>query len=241
MEEENFEKTKYWVELAKWFIVSVAFVLVSMIIDWKFKSRDKSLDEVKFYSDKYLTELIILNDNVGPRYKLAQFFKCVTVDNDQREGWVRYFEEVKIDFDNLNKKDSLYKIDQIKILENDSSQWDEKQKLQFKLLQNRINKVDIALNSELKLPNQSPSKFYIIISGDNTLEEAEYERIKFNNYETKIILRNGAYRTVIEFDSIESANKSLNNIKSMKSDAYLVDATKWCPNLLPQENHFVCN
>src|SRR5690606_3142233 len=102
-------------------------------------------------------------------------------------------------------------------------------------------KVDIALNAELKLPNQLPSIFYIVISADNNLEEAEYERRKFRNYETKIILRNGIFRTVIEFDNIESANRSLTNIKSIKSDAYLVNASKWCSNLMPKENHFVCN
>lgn len=95
MENDNFEKTKYWIELAKWFIVSVALVLISNIVNWNFTSRDKSFDEVKFYSEKYMTELIVLNDKVGPRYKLAQFFKSVTVNEDQRDGWIRYYDDVK--------------------------------------------------------------------------------------------------------------------------------------------------
>lgn len=240
MENDNFEKTKYWVELVKWFIVSVALVSISMIIDWKFTSRDKSFDEVKFYSEKYMTDLIVLNNNIGPRYKLAQFFKSVTVDEDQRDGWERYYKEVKKEYDDLRAKDSLNR-EESQILEKDSLKWGEKERKRYQLLQSKIEKANIELNSELQLPDQKKSSYYIIIGGYNTLKKAEDEKNKFVNFDSKIIYRNGSYRTVIEFNDLESANKNLATIKTKKSDAYLVNASKWCSNLVPKENYFICN
>jgi hypothetical protein len=222
MENDNFEKTKYWVELAKWFFVSVALVLITNIVNWNFTSRDKSFDEVKFYSEKYMTELIVLNDKVGPRFKLAQFFKNVTVNKDQRDGWKRYYDDVKAEYNDLVKKDSLNRIEQSQILQKDSTSWNKNEKEQYKILQNKIDKIDIELNSGLQLPNKQVQKHYIIVGGDKTLEEAKYEKNKFMNFDTKIIFRSGSYRTIIEFNSYENATTNLLAIKTKKSDAYLL-------------------
>ncbi|WP_430409567.1 SPOR domain-containing protein [Kordia sp.] len=241
MESDKFEKTKYWIELAKWFIVSVALVLISNIVNWNFTSRDKSFDEVKFYSEKYMTELIVLNDKVGPRYKLAQFFKNVIVNKDQRDGWIRYYDDVKKEYNNLKKKDSIDKLKKQKILEKDSTKWNESEKEQFRILQNEIEKMDIQLNSELQLPNEEKQKYYIIVGSGKTLKEAEDEKNKFMSFDSKIILRNGSYRIVIEFNSYENASKNISVIKTKKSDAYIVNAHKWCSNLIQKESHYECN
>lgn len=241
MENDKFEKTKYWIELAKWFIVSVALVLITNIVNWNFTSRDKSFDEVKFYSEKYMTELIVLNDKVGPRYKLAQFFKNVTVNKDQRDGWARYYSDVKKEYDDLIKKDSIDKIKQQKILEKDSAKWNKSEREQFRILQIEREKIDIELNTELQLPNKQQERYYIIVGGDKTLEEAEFEKNKYVNFDSKIILRNGSFRTVIEFRSYENANKSISEIKMKKADAYIVNANKWCPNLIQKSNYYECD
>ena len=241
IEKDNFEKTKYWIELAKWFIVSVALVLITNIVNWNFTSRDKSFDEVKFYSEKYMTELIVLNDKVGPRYKLAQFFKNVIVNNDQREGWIRYYDDVKKEYDELVKVDSLNRIKKQEILKKDSTQLNASEKEQLNVLRNKIERAEIELNSQLLLPNEPKKRYYIIVGGDKTLEEAEFEKNKYSNFEPKIIYRNGSYRTVIEFDNYQIANKNLEQIIAKKSDAYIVDSQKWCTGLIEKGKYFECN
>lgn len=154
MDNNKFERIKYWVEFAKWFLASVALVLTSSIVSWNFTSRDKSFEEVKFYSDKYMTELIVFNDQIGPRYKLAQFFKNVTVDKKQRQGWERYFEEVKEEFDakqlELKEQAKLKEEFDVRIEKNDSLTPAEKQ--QFDNLKMEIQQLKSDLNAALKLP-----------------------------------------------------------------------------------------
>lgn len=82
-----------WIDLAKWFITSVAVVVATMIIDYGFKDRQAGLAELKFY-DKYVTELIVLNSNPVQKKMLAQYFACVTPTEKLRERWIIYHDSV---------------------------------------------------------------------------------------------------------------------------------------------------
>ena len=241
MDDQKFEKIKYWIELIKWFIVSVALVLASSIVSWNFTSRDKSFEEVKFYSEKYLTELIVLNEKIGPRYKLAQFFKNVTVNKEQRKGWERYFEDVKKEYTILVKLDSSKQAERQEILKKDTSRMTTFDKRQLEYLNNKIEQIEIELKSELKLPNTKPERYYIIVGGDKTLDEAKYERNKYSDFTTKIIYRNNSYRTVVEFTTYEAAIQNIKKIRSLKDDAYLVNAAKWCSNMIAKGDYYECH
>lgn len=97
------------------------------------------------------------------------------------------------------------------------------------------------MNTDLQLPNKKEQKYYIIVGGDKTLSEAEFEKSKYDNFDSKIIFRNGSYRTVIEFGSYEIASKNIAAIKLKKTDAYIVNADKWCPNLTQKDTYYECD
>ena len=73
----EFEKYKFRMELLKWLIGSFAIVIVTLIINYGFRDRAAGLNEIQQY-DKYVTELIILNNDPGQKRMLAQFFAYVT-------------------------------------------------------------------------------------------------------------------------------------------------------------------
>jgi|GEM_PF-716011 hypothetical protein len=112
----EFEKFKYKVELLKWFVASVVLVVITTIIDSGLKDRAEGIVEIEQYS-KYVNNLIVLNDQIGPRRKLAQFFSKVTASKKLREGWVDYFKAIDTEYNELNqeyadtqkKYDSLYR------------------------------------------------------------------------------------------------------------------------------------
>ncbi len=97
VEPSKFEKIKYLIDLGKWFIVSVALVVMTSIIDSGFKDRAAGITEIQTY-DKYLTDLIVLNKEVKPRWLLAQYFANVTASDKLRERWVEYFKILDEDY-----------------------------------------------------------------------------------------------------------------------------------------------
>jgi len=87
------QRMKLWIDLAKWFITSVAIVVATMIIDWGFKDRQAGLAELKFYNN-YVTELIVLNPSPVQKRMLAQYFACVTPSEKLRQQWVVYYDSL---------------------------------------------------------------------------------------------------------------------------------------------------
>ena len=86
-------KLKFWISLAKWFIVSVAFVVATKVIDTGFRERAADLTELKFY-DRYVTELIVLNPNPVNRIMLAEYLICVSPSEKVRERWQVYYDSI---------------------------------------------------------------------------------------------------------------------------------------------------
>lgn len=99
------ESLKYWVELAKWFMVSVVIVVATLIIDSGFKDRAAGVVEINAY-DKYVTDLVVLNENVGPRRLLAQYFANVTASDKLRERWEAYYQKLDSEYRTLAERDA---------------------------------------------------------------------------------------------------------------------------------------
>jgi hypothetical protein len=97
----NFEKYKYRFELVKWFIGSVALVIITLIIDKGFKERAAGIQEMQAY-DKYV-EVILKADNIEERWKLAEYFSIVTPTERLRERWIAYKDSITSDY-KLSKK-----------------------------------------------------------------------------------------------------------------------------------------
>lgn len=100
------QKLKLIFDVVKWLIASVALVIVTMVIDYGFRDRAAGLNEVKQY-DHYVTNLIVLNKEVGPRRLLAQYFSLVTPSEKLRKCWENYYYVVNQEYQATVKKDSL--------------------------------------------------------------------------------------------------------------------------------------
>jgi len=90
---QSMQRLKFWIDFLKWFIVSVALVVVTIIIDYGFKDRQAGLAELKFY-DNYVTELIVLNPSPVQKRMLAQYFACVSPSDKLKEGWKIYYDSI---------------------------------------------------------------------------------------------------------------------------------------------------
>ena len=77
-----------YVELFKWFISSVAIVVVTLIIDTGFRERETGINEMKLYSD--YVDVILKANNIEERYKLADYFATVTPTDRLRVRWIEY-------------------------------------------------------------------------------------------------------------------------------------------------------
>lgn len=98
IEEQNlrFERSKYWVEVFKWFTSSVVIVLVTLIIDTGFKERAAGIQEMQAY-DKYV-EVVLKANNIGDRWKLAEYFATVTPTDRLRQRWEDYKDVIEKDY-----------------------------------------------------------------------------------------------------------------------------------------------
>lgn len=86
-------RLKLWISLVKWFIVSVALVVMTRIIDTGFRERQADLADLRFYHE-YVTPAIVLNSSPVQKRMLAQYFACISPSAELRERWVLYYDSV---------------------------------------------------------------------------------------------------------------------------------------------------
>jgi hypothetical protein len=103
------QKLKLIFDVVKWLVGSVALVIVTLVINYGFKDRAAGLAEVKQY-DTYVTNLIVLNNEVGPRRLLAQYFSYVLPSDQLRKCWQNYYLVVNEEYQAMVKKDSLLEL-----------------------------------------------------------------------------------------------------------------------------------
>lgn len=155
--EQKFERFKYYVDLAKWFIVSVALVVMTTIIDAGFRDRSAGLSEIQQY-DKYVTELIVLNEEVGPRRLLAQYFANVTASDKLRKQWQEYYKLLDSEYtvlmrarqEGIKARDSLAML--AILSQNKSEKADSVTQLQITRLDSAIETYNKTLHTPVKLP-----------------------------------------------------------------------------------------
>lgn len=97
------------IDLVKWFLGSFVIVILTTIISYQFQDREHGLNEMNQY-DKYVTELIVLNKDLGKRRLLAQYFAYVTPSDKLREPWMNYYLLLDEEYKQLQKQDSLLTI-----------------------------------------------------------------------------------------------------------------------------------
>lgn len=102
----DLQKIKMILDFIKWFIVSVALVVITMIIDYGFRDRAAGIKEVEQY-DRYVTNIVVMNSEVGKRRLLAQYFSSVLPSDKLRKCWENYYWVVNAEYKEMVKKDSI--------------------------------------------------------------------------------------------------------------------------------------
>ncbi|MBE0639604.1 MAG: hypothetical protein IH598_13890 [Bacteroidales bacterium] len=153
----NFEKYKLKIELLKWFIGSVALVVMTTVIDYGFRDRAAGMQEMQQY-DKYVTELIVLNKEPGQKRMLAQFFAYVTPSEKLKKGWYDYYNEVDKEYQKyiapvlVNDSITRAKYNQI-ILDGDNDNLHHQE--QLSMLKQQMENNQRLINPEIILPGKS--------------------------------------------------------------------------------------
>lgn len=210
----EFEKYKFRVELYKWLIASVGLVLITTVINYGFKDRASGLQEIQQY-DKYVTELIVLNQDIGQKRMLAQFFAHVTPSEKLKKGWQSYYnvidEEYQKQIAPVIKSDSIAKQTYYKLYGKDTLTKEEaiqKEKLKAQI---ELNKT--ILNPKIKLPAtndfQSASKW----------EQKGFESLINHNVEAAISSFQASEESYNQFHQVyEIANFLRNNKDKLKEE-----------------------
>ena len=102
----DLQKMKMILDFIKWFIVSVALVVITMIIDYGFRDRAAGIKEAAQY-DKYVTDIVVMNSEVGKRRLLAQYFSKVLPSDKLRKCWENYYWVVNAEYLDMMKRDSI--------------------------------------------------------------------------------------------------------------------------------------
>lgn len=149
----DFERLKYFIDLGKWFITSVALVLITLIIDTGFRDRNAGMQEISQY-DKYVTELIVLNPNPASRRNLAQFFSFVTPSRRLRDGWKAYYKLVDPEYrafiQPAQRTDSVLRAEQSTLLQQPVLSPADSARLQH--VNTRLEETQSVINPEIVLP-----------------------------------------------------------------------------------------
>ena len=127
----------------------MVLVVITMVIDYGFRDRAAGLDEAKQY-DHYVTSLIVLNKEVGPRRLLAQYFSNVLPSEKLRKCWQNYYWVVNIEYQAMAKKDSVLGLKLQKFMTMKSVTPEEQ--IEVEALSKQKKYAEKELYSDLKLP-----------------------------------------------------------------------------------------
>ena len=182
------------IDLIKWFLGSFVIVVMTTIISYQFQDREHGLNEMNQY-DKYVTELIVLNKDLGKRRLLAQYFAYVTPSDKLREPWMNYYLLLDKEYKQLQRQDSLITI---QLSNSDSTS--------NKHLLEKQEEIKQKLNDDLVMP------------GDNKVNEASrLERLGF-----EAVLNGDIQSAINYFQQCESVYPSYHSsyeiIKYLKSN-----------------------
>ncbi len=166
------------IDLVKWFLGSFVIVVITTIISYQFQDREHGLNEMNQY-DKYVTELIVLNKDLGKRRLLAQYFAYVTPSDKLREPWMDYYLLLDKEYKQLQIQDSLITIQLSKSSDTTSDN--------HVYLLEKKEEIKQKLNDDLVMPNSINNKsdeaakferlgFESVINGDNKSAINHFEK-----------------------------------------------------------------
>jgi len=145
------QKMKMIFDVVKWLIGSVVLVVITMVIDYGFRDRAAGLNEARQY-DHYVTNLIVLNKEVGPRRLLAQYFSYVLPSAPLKKCWQDYYWVVNAEYQAMAKRDSILQTKLKGFLTMKSVTAE--QQIEFEALSKEKKYTEKELFSDFRLPNK---------------------------------------------------------------------------------------
>ncbi|MBB1287028.1 SPOR domain-containing protein [Flavisolibacter sp. BT320] len=231
IEKEKLDKV---IELGKWFIVSVAIVLSTSIVNDAFREREQDLKEIDVF-DKYVTTVTKAN-GIEETWLLCEYFAIVSPEGAMQDSWKRYRDTIQpryIEFKINNKR-----IDSLK-----NSNIDTAGAKILDSLTRRNNEIDATFSFESPKVKREETEWVIIAGGFVNADDAKdkvSEAIKMN-YAADVYRKNNAYRTVIgPFVRQREAFLALPDIKKISKDAYVVRLNSWCENAIIKNDIIHC-
>lgn len=95
-EKHKFEKTKYWFNFFKIFLLSVSVIVFGKYVENGFKDRNLGLEEMKAFNN--YVSIVLSSDDTEGRWLLSQFFATVTPSERLQEGWKAYQDSIRPDY-----------------------------------------------------------------------------------------------------------------------------------------------
>ena len=152
-------RTEIIIDLVKWFLGSFVILILPIMIGKSLDDRKQGLQEIEKY-DKYATELIIQNDNLGKRRLLAQYFAHVTPSEILRSRWMDYY----------NLLDTQWKA----IVKRQKEIEEEKEKLKKELAADSA----LMIRPRLEMRRESTKTTTLVQTSEDGLIEEKAKRLK---------------------------------------------------------------
>lgn len=227
------ERLDKFIDLGKWFVVSVALVLSASIVNDGFREREQDIKELEFF-DKYVST-VTEADGIEQRWLLCEYFAVVSPKGSMKKAWNEYKDTLEPDYFEFKKnKDSIVFLMSKGIIT------PEEEKI-ITHLEDRNNE----LNKSYGKSHTNEKQWIIIAGGDATIEEADWEVKKVEKLElpVEIYKKGNMFRTVVgPFSKKATAESLLTEIRSeVNSGAYIVDLASWCESNDFNGSYYVCN
>lgn len=203
----EFEKYKLKINLLKWVLGTFLISVFTIAINWSFKDRAVGLNEISSY-DKYVTELIVKNNNPVKKRMVAQFFANVTPSWWLRCGWSNYYNEVNVEYlAFMSKNDSIQNLlDSLKQRYPDLLNASPAVREQIKTLDNIAKEIDNTIKEPVVLPGNSLSAntptIFIQYSNEKNKEDVLAIQQNFKNINWNapgIEYVSGDYKNLIKY------------------------------------------
>jgi len=201
---ESLEKFKLKINFLKWVLGSFVITLITFIINWGFKDREKGMEEITQY-EKFATEIIVLNDNPVNKRMLAQYFANVTPSQKLRKGWKSYYSDVEKDYREFIREDSIARVKLGNLLLKKKRTVVDSMHIDY--LKAKLGYNDMITKTPIVIPDINNQEINQIIRIQYTLaKKEEAEKIKC------ILLEEGFEEGIVRMDSIfYDRNKSSKN------------------------------
>lgn len=147
------ERFKVWMTFWQFFLGTVVLGIVSTVISWQIQTREIEIKEQEA-SAKFLEQA--LQEDVGVRRRLAQYFSTVTRSSALRERWLAYAQVIEDEYKATLAQKQELELAASKTEDTQAREW----------LMGRVAQLDQALSPQSSMAPVSPRVYVHIVRED---------------------------------------------------------------------------